>query len=131
MDAELSKGDRSELIATTAFLANGWDVSEPVATRPYDLIVEPPEGGRMLKVQVKTCRERPDRPGWLVLQARNHAKQPYPESDVDLIVGVYGRDVFVIKNDGIQVEYWTKKDHPKWPRLNSDLWPGNEGVATA
>jgi hypothetical protein len=104
----------------TAFLAKGWDVCQPVATRPYDLTVEPPEGGRILKAQVKTIRERADRPAYLIIQARNHAKQAYPTSDVDLIVGVDGRDVYVIENDGKQSEFWTKKSEPKWTKLNEN-----------
>lgn len=94
----VTKGRHSELLAQTALLANGWQVSEPIAPEPYDLVAREPISGKWFTIQVKTARIREDRNGAIVVNAKKGNGTAYTLADTDLFIGVLGNDVFMFKN---------------------------------
>ena len=117
----LTTGRLSELVATTALLANGWEVAEPVCPEVFDLVVKSPRNGKWYQAQVKTVKQRTDRAGELVIPARKNNGTVYSKADADLIVGVHGQDVYLIANRECG-EYWSgaNGDTSRWERLRAD-----------
>ena len=97
-------GRSSELTAQSALMRNGYTVLEPQTVESYDCVVVPP-AGKFLKAQIKTIQIRHDRGGALVVSSKKGDGTPYAVSEVDVIVGVDGNNVYVIPNTG-QGEYW-------------------------
>ena len=121
-------GKRSELLAQTALLANGYEVAQPIAPEPYDLVARDPITGSWATFQVKTARVREDR-GAVVVVAKRSDGSPYTKNDADFLIGVVGSDVYVFENTG-QGEYWTTPDgiDSRWKRLSLDLIRGGAAV---
>lgn len=121
-------GKRSELLAQTALLANGYEVAQPIAPEPYDLVARDPITGSWATFQVKTARVREDR-GAVVVVAKRSDGSPYTKNDADFLIGVVGNDVYVFENTG-QGEYWTTPDgiDSRWKRLSLDLIRGGAAV---
>lgn len=119
-------GKRSELLAQTALLANGYEVAQPIAPETYDLVARDPITGSWATFQVKTARIREDR-GAAVVVAKRSDGSPYTRQDADYLIGVVGNDVFLIENTG-QGEYWTALDGIRWKRLSLDLIRGGAAV---
>lgn len=111
----VTKGTHSELLATTALLANGWDVAEPFAPRRFDLIAKPPNGNRWIQIQVKTARARGDRNGEVVVYAKKNNGEPYTFEEAEYIIGIYNGDVYMFPNREIG-EYWVN------PLLIKERW---------
>ena len=119
-------GKRSELLAQTALLANGYEVAQPIAPEPYDLVARDPVTGSWATFQVKTVRIREDR-GAAVVVAKRSDGSPYTRQDADYLIGVVGDEVYLIKNTG-QSEYWSPIDDIRWERLPLGLIRGSEAV---
>jgi hypothetical protein len=115
-------GMHSELLAQTALLANGFEVSQPIAPEVYDLIVRNPLTNDYSRVQVKTARVRDDRDGAIVIYARKGNGDPYTPEECDLIVGVNGPDVYMFPCVG-NAEYWSTPGNAeaKWTLLPTTL----------
>lgn len=111
----VTKGTHSELLATTALLANGWDVAEPVAPRAFDLIAQPPNSDRWVQIQVKTARQRNDRNGEVVVYAKKNNGKPYTLAEAEYIIGIYNNEVYLFPNREIG-EYWVS------PELINERW---------
>lgn len=111
-------GRYSELLAQTALLAAGYEVSEPVAPEVYDMIARNPSTGEYLRVQCKTARVREDREGAIVVYARKGSGEPYTAADCDAIIGVNGNDVYIFPVAG-NAEYWATPGNvgDKWTLL--------------
>jgi hypothetical protein len=109
----------SELIAITRLIENGYVTHEPTTREPYDLLVETPDG-RYLKAQVKTAYVRDDRDGAIVVYARKNSGKAYTRAEADVIIGVYGMDVYLIDNAEYG-EYWatTRSIGDRWRLLPS------------
>lgn len=118
MKDTVTKGTHSELLATTALLANGWDVAEPVAPRAFDLVAKPPNETRWVQIQVKTARARTDRNGEIVVYAKKNNGQPYTLEEAEYIIGIHGNDVYLFPNRCIG-EYWVAEADikNKWQHL--------------
>jgi hypothetical protein len=114
----VTKGTHSELLATTALLANGWDVCEPVAPRRFDLVAKPPNAKHWVQIQVKTARERTDRNGEVVVYAKKNNGKPYTLDEAEYIIGIYNGEVYLIPNRSIG-EYWVSPEliNKKWQHL--------------
>lgn len=113
-------GTHSELRVMTALLANGYEVSKPIAPEVYDLSVRDPRSGEHFRVQVKTARyrERENRqPAW-VIDARKSNGEAYTPDEAEYIAGVTDDGVYLIANTG-QTEYWARPDliNEKWTRV--------------
>lgn len=119
-------GKRSELLAQTALLANGYEVAQPIAPEAYDLVARDPISGSWATFQVKTARVREDR-GAVVVVAKKGDGSTYKIQDVDYLIGVVGDEVYLIKNTG-QSEYWSPIDDIRWERLPLGLIRGSEAV---
>lgn len=121
-------GKRSELLAQTALLANGYEVAQPIAPEPYDLVARDPITGSWATFQVKTARVREDR-GAVVVVAKRNDGSPYTPQDADYLIGVIGNDVFLIENTG-QGEYWSTPEgiDARWRKLTLDLIRGGTAV---
>lgn len=113
-------GTHSELRVMLALLANGYEVSQPIASEVYDLSVRNPRNGEHFTVQVKTARVREDRDGAIVVTARKSNGQIYTREDCDYLAGVTEDAVYLIPNVE-QTEYWAKPDSidAKWTRLET------------
>ncbi|MCG7407734.1 group I intron-associated PD-(D/E)XK endonuclease [Paenibacillus sp. ACRRX] len=113
-------GTHSELRVMTALLANGYEVSKPIAPEVYDLQVHDPRTGEFFRVQVKTARyrERENRLPAYVVDARKGNGDPYTLRDAEYIAGVTPDAVYLIPNKG-QIEYWAQPSliDAKWMRL--------------
>jgi hypothetical protein len=110
----------SELIAITRLIENGYVTHEPTTREPYDLLVETPDG-RYLKAQVKTAYVRDDRDGAIVVYARKNSGKAYTRAEADVIIGVYGTDVYLIDN-AEHGEYWatTRSIGERWTLLPAE-----------
>ena len=119
------KGRHAELLAQTAFLANGYEVSEPVSPLPYDMIVRNPNTGEVSTVQVKTAFKRDEERyggAWLVVRgARNNGKT-YQNEEVDIFAAIWEGDVYLFSNRECS-EYWVKpsKIDDKWTKISANL----------
>lgn len=111
-------GTISELTATRALLANGWEVSNPAVDEVYDLVAKDPLSGEFRTCQVKTIRRRSDRNNEMVIYATNGKGKPYSPSDCDYIVGVEKDTVYMFENTGLK-EYWRTDASAakRWVRL--------------
>lgn len=116
----INLGTHSELRVMTALLANGYEVSKPIAPEPYDLTVRDPRNGEHFRVQVKTARVREDRGGAIVVIARKGNGQFYTLDECDYLAGVTEDAVYLIPN-AEQTEYWATPDSidERWTRLES------------
>lgn len=116
----INLGTHSELRVATALLANGYEVSKPIAPEPYDLTVRDPRNGEHFRVQVKTARVREDRGGAIVVIARKGNGQFYTLDECDYLAGVTEDAVYLIPN-AEQTEYWATPDSidERWIRLES------------
>src|SRR5690625_4501506 len=86
------KGRHAELLAQTAFLANGYEVSEPVSPLPYDMIVRNPNTGEVSTVQVKTAFKRDEeRYGgeWLVVRGAGNSGKTYPNEEDEIFAAIW------------------------------------------
>lgn len=112
------KGTHSELLATTALLANGWEVCMPVSPKVYDLVAKPPNGDKWVQIQVKTARERSDRNGEIVVYAKKNNGTVYSLADAEYIIGIYDNQVYLFPNREIG-EYWVNPDllDVRWQHL--------------
>ena len=112
-------GRHSELLATTALVANGYEVAEPVVDEPYDLLIrKTDEETNWNRVQVKTCRVREDRGNSVVIYAKKNNGNPYTRADCDLLIGVEGENVYIFPCEG-HGEYWATESGvgEKWTKL--------------
>lgn len=114
----LVKGTHSELLATTALLANGWEVAEPVSPKVYDLVAKPPNSEKWVQIQVKTARERTDRNGEIVVYAKKNNGNVYTIEDAEYIIGIYNNQVYLFPNREVS-EYWVSPDiiETRWEHL--------------
>lgn len=115
-----TKGTHSQLIAASALLAKGYGVSEPMVDEGYDFVVYDKEKGKFLKAQVKTIFHRTDKKSdYYVVFARRGKKRAYTKEEADVLIGVYGNEVYLIENIGNQ-EYWSKphEANTKWEQLS-------------
>ncbi|WHY01828.1 group I intron-associated PD-(D/E)XK endonuclease [Neobacillus sp. DY30] len=112
------KGRHSELLAQSALLANGWNVSEPIAPEAFDLVARAPGSSVWQRIQIKSARVREDRDGSIVCYARKNNGETYNESDCDLFIAVLNGDVYLFQNRNIS-EYWVTPDNiaDKWTKL--------------
>src|SRR5690625_2551800 len=123
-----ARGRHSELLAQTAFLANGFEVSEPVTPLPYDLIVRNPVTNEILTVQVKTAFLRDEeRYGsvYLVVRGARNSGQVYEAEDVDMCAAVWDGEVYIFPNREVS-EYWERLDKVEtgigdWTKLRRAL----------
>lgn len=113
-------GRYSELLAQTALLAAGYEVSEPIAPEVYDMVARHPQTGEYMRVQVKTARVREDREGAIVVYTRKGSGEAYTSDDCDYIIGVNGNDVYMFPCVG-HAEYWATPGNvdSKWTLLPS------------
>jgi hypothetical protein len=112
------KGAHSQLIATAALMANGYSVSVPTFEDSHDLVIFDPIAKTHLKAQVKTIHYRKDK-GYFVVFSRKNDGTAYTREEADVIIGVYGAQVYLIPNNS-QQEYWSKPNEAsvKWRQLN-------------
>jgi len=114
-------GRHSELLAQTALLLAGFEVSEPIAPEVYDIAIRNPVTDEFARVQVKTARVRDDRDGAIVVYARRGNGEPYTTDDCDMFVGVVGNDVYMFPCTGL-AEYWVtpRNIDERWTKLSTD-----------
>jgi hypothetical protein len=114
----ITKGRHSELLAQTALLANGWQVAEPIAPEPYDLVAKAPGSAEWQTIQIKTARARDDRNGEIVCYAKKNNGEVYGRQDCDLFIAVLNGEVYMFENRNL-TEYWVSADKvaEKWAKL--------------
>lgn len=114
------KGRRAELIAASAFMANGYIVLEPMAAETFDLLVHKEGSGEYIRVQTKTITKR-ERDGveYFVIKGRRNTGKPYTLEETDIFAGVYEGKVYITENRVLS-EYWCRADEAdtKWLRLD-------------
>jgi hypothetical protein len=118
-----TKGRHSELIATTALLANGWTVMESVTPEVFDLgITRPGMGREFYRVQVKTARRRDDRKDELVVYTRKNSGGVYTKDEADYIIGVIDGEVYMFENRCL-TEYWCRPEDlgVRWVKLETGI----------
>lgn len=115
------KGAYSQLIASAALIANGWQVAEPIVPEVFDYLAKEPGGNEWLPVQVKTARWRASRNSWVVSGTRSSGDAYQPE-DVRYMVGVCGDgNVFIFDCVGYK-EYWaTPGKISKWLTVTTEF----------
>jgi hypothetical protein len=115
------KGTHSQLIASAAFLANGWQVAEPLVPEAFDYLVKAPDSAAWETAQVKTARWRESRNSWVISGTRSNGEAYQPE-DVRYMVGVCGDGkVFVFECTGYK-EYWASPDKTsKWLTVTTEF----------
>jgi hypothetical protein len=119
----ITKGRHSELLATTALLANGWTVMESVAPEVFDLgITRSGMGREFYRVQVKTARRRTDRNGEVVVYTKKNNGGVYTKDEADYIIGILDNAVYMFPNREIG-EYWTSEETigDKWTKLETGI----------
>src|SRR5699024_2879762 len=119
------KGRHAELLAQTAFLANGYSVLEPISPQPYDLAIRNPSTHETAYVQVKTAFLREEKRyggAYLVVRGAQNSGRIYSKDDVDMFAAVWDGDVYLFPNREIS-EYWTRLDEvgTKWTRIETGL----------
>jgi hypothetical protein len=117
-------GRRSELIAISALLSNGYSVWEPAVPESADLAITKFGDNTMVRIQVKTLQYREDKGGpYYILKTLKNSGKVYTKEDCDVFIGVVGNEAYMVENDGKQGEYWCKpKDlDTKWTRLTTGL----------
>jgi hypothetical protein len=134
-------GKHAELIARTALLANGWITGKTDTDEAFDIVARDPVSREWRTFQVKCIRQRHDRGGDLVVNAKKSNGEPYTLSDADYIVGVLGAEgapprVYMFENRGLG-EYWCRQTHAaqRWVELpvemNRELFEGDAVVCPA
>ena len=123
------KGKHAELLAATAFLANGYTVMEPISPQPYDLAVKHPKSRKVSFVQVKTAYLR-DTPEDIKRYGHAYLRVPgvknkgaiYTKDEVDLFAAVWEGEVYIFPNREIQ-DYWVlpEKVSEKWTKLERGI----------
>lgn len=116
-------GRHSELLATTALLANGYTVLEPVVPEPFDLAVTRKGERNIVRAQVKTAQFRnKDGTDWYITKAVRHNGKTYTKEDCDIFIAIIGNRVFMFDNREI-TEYWVKPEEltEKWTELPTGL----------
>lgn len=105
----------------TALLANGWEVAEPVAPEPYDLVARPPEQNDWIRIQVRTAHVRKDRDNAIVVYGRKNGGKPFTPNDCDYIAGVHGDTVYLFECTGL-TEYWATETtaREKWTVIQAN-----------
>lgn len=104
------KGRHAELLAQTALLANGWQVSEPIAPEAYDLSFKRPDSKQTFYGQVKTAFVRDEeRYGGKYVIVRGHKSNGdvYTREEVDYFLTVYDGEVYMFPNREVS-EYWIR-----------------------
>lgn len=122
-NTSLTKGTHSQLIASAALLANGYLISEPLAPDTMDFVIKKKEEPGWKTVQVKSIYYRTDKnKDYYVVYSRKGDKTCYTPAEVDVIVGVYGDEIYLIDNIGNQ-EYWSQPHQAplKWTKLSPYL----------
>lgn len=116
------RGVISELTATRALLANGWEVSAPAVDESYDLVAKDPITKEWRTFQIKTIRRRTDRNNEMVVYATKGNGQAYDPTDCDYIVGIEEEDVYVFENIGMK-EYWRTDASAakRWIKLTAEI----------
>ena len=111
-------GGISEMAATIALIANGWQISKPVIPEVYDLIGKHSETGECRTFQVKTILRRYDRKGEYVISGKKNNGENYSPSDCDYLIGVEGKDVYLTECKGF-AEYWASEStiEKRWTNL--------------
>lgn len=114
-------GGLSEMAATMALIANGWEVARPVIPEVYDLIGKHSETGECKTFQVKTINRRHDRKGEYVISGRKSNGTNYSLEDCDFIIGVDGNDVYMTPCKGF-AEYWASEStiSKRWVNLTKN-----------
>lgn len=115
----ITVGKRSELLAASALLSNGYEgVAYPITDEPYDIIARNPITKTFETFQVKTARIREDKGNAIVIYAKKGDGTAYTREEIDYILGVIGDDVYLIENRGIG-EYWASPRNisQKWRKL--------------
>jgi len=91
------KGLLGELIAQAYYTSNGWNVFVPLGNTRCDLIVEHPETGQLIKVQVKTVQEN-HVGGVTYLQCRVCPNMKnYRPHEVDEFIFIYKNKVLEVR----------------------------------
>jgi len=113
-------GGLSEMAATMALIANGWEIAKPVIPEVYDLIGKHSETGECRTFQVKTINRRFDRKGEYVISGKKSNGKNYTTKDCDFIVGVHGEAVYLTPCKGY-AEYWASEStiDKRWENLTS------------
>ena len=91
-------------------------MAEPVVDETFDLLAKKP-GGEYKRLQVKTCRVRPDRNA-VVVDAKKQNGGNYTTEDCDFLIGVVNGVAYMFPCTG-QREYWAVIDQQrlKWAEL--------------
>lgn len=94
----LIKGRVTELKVLTYFLELGYIVSVPEIPCPYDLLLD--IGNKILKLQVKTCREVDGGIAFntvsMTHNAQGYTKRTYSENMVDYFCTIYQNECYLI-----------------------------------
>lgn len=101
-------GKVSEITATLALIANGYEVSQPVMAEEYDLVAKDPVNKQWKTFQVKSLRKRTDRNNEMVIIGRKNNGVAYQPSEVDYMLGVDGDTVYMVECSGL-MEYWASE----------------------
>jgi hypothetical protein len=114
-------GGISEMTATMALIANGWEIARPVIPEVYDLIGQHSVTGERKTFQVKTINRRHDRKGEYVISGKKSNGANYSPSDCDYLVGVDGNDVYLTECKGF-AEYWASEStiEKRWTNLTKN-----------
>jgi hypothetical protein len=119
-------GGVSEMTATIALIANGWQISKPVIPEAYDLVGKHSVTGECKTFQVKTINRRFDRNGEYVISGRKSNGTNYTTGDCDYLVGVDGTDVYITECKGF-AEYWASESTigTRWAKLTGQAASAN------
>src|SRR5699024_12837859 len=95
------KGRYAELLAQTAFLANGYSVLEPISPQPYDLAIRNPTTHETAYVQVETAFVREEKRyggAYLVVRGAQNSGRIYCKDDADMCAAVWAGEVHRFPN---------------------------------
>lgn len=118
------KGKHAELLVQTAFMANGYEVSEPISPQPYDLVVRRGNDDVRL-VQVKTAFLRDEKRyggKYVVVRGHKSNKDVYTRNEVDLFAAVWDGEVYIFPNREVS-EYWCRPEEltKKWRKISLEI----------
>ena len=113
-------GKVSEITATLALIANGWEVAQPFMAEEYDLVAKDPVNKQWRSFQVKSLRKRTDRNNEMVIVGRKNNGGTYQPSEVDYMLGVDGDTVYMTECTGLS-EYWASEStaSKRWVELTA------------
>lgn len=113
-------GKVSEITATLALIANGYEVAQPFMAEAYDLVAKDPANGKWYSFQVKSLRKRTDRNNEMVIVGRKNNGGTYQPSEVDYMLGVDGDTVYMTECTGLS-EYWASESTAakRWIKLTA------------